>query len=163
MAELTLTPAQFREELKAIFLADLAVLQLAALEAAQRAEARAVALTDEKNAVVDGHFKNSWKSAPLPNGAELRNDCPYAGIIEHGRRPGRPGPPLEPIREWVHKKLVMTGEIPAKEEESAAFAIRESIHRKGTRPRLILATVWKEVEKDFMRAALQRLRRRHGR
>ena len=69
-------------------------------------ERRAVKITNEVGAVDQGLFKQSWTHAVgKDKSAELRNDAPYAGIIERGRRPGRPGPPLLPIVGWVKRKF----------------------------------------------------------
>jgi hypothetical protein len=161
MAEIVLTAAQFRDLLTRDIEADTILLRRAALDACIRAEARAVELTNEEGLVDQGLFKNSWKASAISTGAELANDAPYAAVIEHGRRPGRPGPPLAPIRAWVHRKLVMTGEIPPEDEDSVAFAIRQKIHVKGTRPRFILQTVFDEATRTFVRDAVRRLRARH--
>ena len=82
-----------------------------ALETAQRGLAKAIAETDRQGLVDRGTFKLSWKAERVPGGAELRNDAPYAAVIEYGRRPGRPGPPLAPILAWVHRKLVANGQV----------------------------------------------------
>jgi len=84
---------------------DTETARLVALETAQRGLYRAVKGTNSAGAVDRGQFKRSWVAAPTPDGAELRNNAPYAGVIEYGRRPGRPGPPLAPIYEWVQRKL----------------------------------------------------------
>ena len=55
----------------------------------------------------------------------------YGAVMELGRKPGAPGPPLAPIKEWVRRKLGLQG----KELDSAAFLIRRKIHVKGIEPR----------------------------
>lgn len=69
---------------------------------------------------------------------QLRNDTPYAGVIEHGRRPNRPGPPLAPIVDWVRRKMLgmkRPGKRPSAttvhweaEIESIAWAIKQATH-----------------------------------
>lgn len=136
------------------------------LEVAKRAEMRAVQLTDAAGVVHMGIFKARWQASRTSEGAELRNDTLYAGVIEFGRRPNRPGPPLLPILEWVTRKLVPNGKIVPREGQtmeeaarSAAFAIRKAIHEKGTKPRHILRDVNDELP-GMVAAALRRTFRR---
>ena len=51
-----------------------------------------------------GFYKNAWtvKQGQGAIAAELRNDMPYAGIIELGARPH--WPPFEPLYEWAKRK-----------------------------------------------------------
>lgn len=88
---------------------DTEIVRKSALEALVRGEAQAVRRTTEVGAVDQGQFRLAWNARARPDGAELRNDAPYAAVIERGRRPGRPGPPLAPIFAWVNRKL--RGEI----------------------------------------------------
>lgn len=67
--------------------------------------ARALNGTNKAKAVHLGAFKLGWRVVEHKDGADVVNDVLYAGVIELGRRPGRPGPPLEPIVEWVRRKL----------------------------------------------------------
>jgi len=141
---------------------DTELLRRVAYETCLRGEAHAVRLTNERGLVDNGTpgFKGSWKTDPLHNGAELRNDIPYAGVIEHGRRPGRPGPPIEPIRQWVMRKLVANGEVEAKDAESVARAVRWSIHHKGTKPRFVLRDTVAQMRVWFPAEAVRVLRRK---
>ena len=129
--------------------------------------ARAIVKTNKADAVHMGAFKLGWRVVQDAAGVDVVNDVPYAGVIELGRRPKRPGPPLEPILEWVERKIVggssktlkgapradfgpgnRRGDVKRrfdaqkpKAGESAleiAEAIRWSIHIKGTKPRFIL-------------------------
>lgn len=88
---------------------DTEIVRLSAGEACIRGEAQAVKRTTEVGAVDQGQFRLAWTHRRRADGAELRNDAPYAAVIERGRRPGRPGPPLAPIFAWVNRKL--RGEI----------------------------------------------------
>lgn len=157
MPEVEVSPGRLGEVLRQRIAQDVAKLREAALDAALRGVPHVVARTDEFGLVDAGVFKNSWKAERNSDGAELRNDAPYAPVIEHGRRPGRPGPPYEPILEWVRTKLVLNGAVPPDEAEHVAWAIRDSIHRKGTQPRLILAGALPQLERFFVQEARRRL------
>jgi len=133
-----------------------------ALETAQRGLAKAIAETDRQGLVDRGTFKLSWKAERVPGGAELRNDAPYAAVIEYGRRPGRPGPPLAPILAWVHRKLVANGQVQEKDAEEAARDIRDKIHFAGSPPHHILTDLVPDLRRWFKTEALRRLKRRHG-
>lgn len=137
------------------------------MEIVLEAEYRAIQGTNDRGAVHLGAFKLGWHHRKIPGGAELYNDVPYAGVIEYGRRPGRPGPPFAPILEWVTRKLVPNGKIVPKEGEtmeqaarSAAFAMRRTIHEKGTKPRHILRDVNAELPAMVGRALRRTFRRR---
>lgn len=95
----------FARWLQARIAADTEIVRLSALEACARGEAIAVKRTNEVGAVDQGQFRLAWNHRARKDGAELRNDAPYAAVIERGRRPGRPGPPLAPIFAWVNRKL----------------------------------------------------------
>jgi len=138
---------------------DHAHLRLVALEVATRGEAEAVRRTDEAGLVDEGTFKRGWSSRRTNGGAELGNEVPWAGVIEYGRRPGRPGPPLEPIREWVLRKLVPNGAVALEDAENAAFMIRLAIHHRGTPPRHILLGIMRDLNGGVREEALHRLRR----
>lgn len=129
-------------------------LEAAALETCHRGVAEAVRLTDEEDLVDLGAYKAGFRVARGATGPELRNDTPYAAVIEWGRRPNRPGPPVSPIREWVRRKLGLEGA----ELERVAWKIREAIHRKGTRPRFIMTRVQKSMRGWFREAVGRRLR-----
>ena len=138
---------------------DIRLLERAALDTAKRGETNAVLLTDQHDAVDRDTFKNSWDTDRISGGAELRNDAPYAGIIEYGRRPGRPGPPLQPILDWVNRKLVPNGVVEPDEAEEAAKRIRDHIHIHGTKPRGILRETFEEMKIWFRQAARRELSR----
>ena len=125
---------------------DTGLARRVALEVALRGVSRAVTLTNKAGKVDRGQFKRSWKAIPTPDGAELLNDAPYAGVIEHGRRPGRPGPPLAPIYEWVQRKL--RGQI------KAQFRVVRA---------LSLASALDAADKDASSTSERRLFRREAR
>lgn len=111
-----------------------AQVQAAALDTCNRGVAHAVQLTDAEGLVDLGGYKRGFRVAMNTTGPELRNDTPYAAVIEHGRRPMRPGPPVAPIRQWAARKLGLSGA----ELDRVAWAIRNAIHKRGTRPRKIM-------------------------
>jgi len=169
----TIRAADFSAAIRAHLATDTAKMRDAALEAMAFAETAAVAATNRLDLVDRGSFKLSWKHNRIPEGAEVRNDSPYAAVIEHGRRPGRPGPPLEPIREWVRRKLRDKIRAGLKREENrrlsrgelddeidrVARAIRKKIHEKGTKPNLILASLEPRIKQVFVREVRRRLRK----
>ncbi|MCI0347588.1 MAG: hypothetical protein L0221_19475 [Chloroflexi bacterium] len=162
MAEKTIPASQLLPHLVEQLRRDTDLVRLVALESTLFGEAHAVALTNKENLVDRGFFKLSWKHGSTKLGAELRNDAPYGPVIEHGRRPGRPGPPLEPIQAWVNRKLVANGHVKAEEADEAARAIRDAIHFRGTKPRKVLQRTYAVMKKHFKSEAIARLRRRHG-
>lgn len=89
--------------------------------------ARAIQGTNKVKAVHLGAFKLGWRVVEHAGGADVVNDVLYAGVIELGRRPGRPGPPLEPIVEWVRRKLFADQSRPSGKTKSGSGT-------KGKRP-----------------------------
>ena len=95
-------------------------------------------IVSEKTPVDRGQAKNAWAVVPTPDGADLINDAPHAGILELGSRPHRP--PLWPILEWVVRKFG-TGKKSITSFSDAephlvgiAKAIVEKIAAEGTEP-----------------------------
>lgn len=131
-----------------------------AYELILEAEARAVAETNRKGLVDQDQFKHSWDHRRLDNGAELGNDAPYADVLEYGRRPNRPGPPLAPIQEWVERKLVPNGIVDAEEAGEAARAIRWAIHKRGMEGRKILQGLRPWMLREYTQMVRTRLRER---
>lgn len=106
--------------------------------------ARATVKTNKADAVHMGAFKLGWRVVQDPNGVDVVNDVPYAGVIELGRRPKRPGPPLEPIREWVERKLL----------GGASKALKGAKKAGGTKKTVTLtAQMQKAVRKAMRRLA----------
>lgn len=126
-------------------------------EVTMRGVADAVATTNTENLVDLGTYKRGFRvvmaSGPA-RGAQLRNDTPYAAVIEYGRRPNRPGPPLAPIRAWVERKLGLTGA----EADRAAYLIRWAIHHRGTRPRWVMKRTYERMKLWFKAEAERRLK-----
>lgn len=125
--------------------ADTALIRNAALEVAQQSLRDAVRETNKADAVDQGFFKLSWGARPTARGAVVENTAPYAGVLEYGRRPNRPGPPLQPIIEWVHRKLL--GDI--RGQYRAAKAIALGIARGGSKSRKDRAAAVRDVRQAF--------------
>lgn len=130
--------------------------EAAAAEACNHAMQVAVELTDDlgltNNAV--GGYKSAWYAKKIRNGAEYGNTAPYAGVLEHGRRPGATPPPIEPIRAWVRKKLKVhdEGEI-----DRIAEAVVWKIHKLGTRPYHIHRMTSQALPRYYRQALRERL------
>lgn len=142
---------------------DTEIVKRAALETVARGEADAVTTTKADGLVDQGQYLASWKHAPIREGAELRNDSPHASTIEWGRRPGRPGPPYEPILRWVERKLVGNGTLEPNRAAGIAWVIRNKIHREGSPPHNILRTTFEKMKPWFLQAAERELRRNTAR
>jgi hypothetical protein len=100
----------------------------------------------EGGAVNTGHYKRSWKAEATPEGARVYNTAPYAGVIEHGRRPGSSFPPLKLIERWAQRRLGLT----PKEAKAAAFPIARAIAKRGLAGRKVMTNALPKVEKDFI-------------
>ncbi len=134
--------------------ADRAQMVAATFDVCHRGQAFAVALTNGKKLVDRGLYKMGFRVAPIPGTVvtgSLRNDTPYANVIEWGRRPKRPGPPYAPILGWVMRKLGLKDE----EAKRAAFAIRRAIHNRGLKPHHIMRQTKAQMEIWF-RADVER-------
>ncbi len=98
------------------------------LAGAERGRRVLVARTPEDQ----GLMQKSWEVLPQPGGgAVLRNDAPYAGVVEAGARPhpvSREG--VENIRGWVERKLGLAD----REAESATWGIVNKLRRVGQKP-----------------------------
>lgn len=119
-----------------------------------------------KEARDQGRFMGGWAAEETEDGWEVLNDAPHAGPLEYGRRPMRPGPPLEPIREWVRRKLFRGSNAIEDEEEieRVARAVQRSLHRRGMRPRRFLGDTvdehWRAWLTQAVRLHITRRRRR---
>lgn len=131
-----------------------ALVHAAALDTCHRGVAEAVRLTNDAGLVDLETYKRGFQVDPASTGPELRNDTPYAPVLEHGRRPGRPGPPVAPIREWAARKLGLSGA----ELDRVAWAVRNAIHRRGTKPHKIMFRTQLSMRGWFRAAVEQRLR-----
>ena len=101
--------------------ADTEIVRAAALDTVLWGQRRVVARTNAEDLVDLGAYKLGWSTRRIRDGAELGNSVPYAPVLEYGRRPNRPGPPLQPIIEWVHRKL--RGEIRGQYRAAKALSL----------------------------------------
>jgi len=131
-------------------------LRRAAIDACSQAVPELVAATDRAGLSDTDTFRNGWSVQPLSGGAEIGNDAPHADAIEYGRRPGRPGPPIAPIRGWVARKIAP----PPEQLDRVAWAVRDKIHRDGSPPKLILTSYRPRLREVFFAIVRRRLRRR---
>lgn len=97
-------------------------------------------------AVNTGGFIRRWKSVRLPDGAELVNDSPYAGIVDpdaqYGRRPGSKFPPKDALIAWIKRRLL--ARPPAKRR-------RSSPRTGGDRDRDAAQKIRDKKIRDFLR------------
>lgn len=79
------------------------------------------------------NLSQSWatevKTIPAGIRGEVFSTLSYASAVEAGRRPGKM-PPIEPIRLWVVRKGIASGD----DARSVAFMIARAIGRRGTKP-----------------------------
>lgn len=83
-----------------------------------------------------GRYHASWRSNPLPNGAEVRNDAPYSSVIEYGRRPAavsRQG--KVSLERWAQRKLGLN----AVQAKDAAWAIAQTLKTRPLRARKVMS------------------------
>lgn len=138
------------------------IVKGASYNAALFGERHAVQLTNERGLVNYGTYKLAWRrgASRKPYGAQIKNNTPYAPVLEYGRRPGAPGPPLAPILDWVESKLVRNGDVEPGDAWWVAERIRAHIHRHGSPPRGVLFDTTKAMKKHFREEAMKRLRRK---
>ena len=92
-------------------------------------------------AVNTGRFLGAWRSHAIAGGAEVRNDAPYAAIIEGGRRAGAAMPPRHVMVAWAQRRLGLS----VKEAKRIAFVLARAIARRGLKPRKILENAIPEI------------------
>lgn len=159
MATVRVRPGHLPSLLRRLLAEDTDALRRAALDTVLFGEVKAVERTNEAGLVDRGLYKLGWGHSRLPKGAELHNRSPHAPVLEWGRRAGAPGPPLKPIREWARRKLVGNGKIPPEDLERVARAVRDHIHRHGTKPHGILRLTYEDMRVHFREAAKRELAR----
>jgi len=74
-----------------------------------------------------GYYLRAWESSSTADGARVYNVSPYAGVIEHGRRPGARMPPVQVIARWLQRARGLS----RKEAEAAAFPVARAIAARG--------------------------------
>ncbi len=75
----------------------------------------------------EGELAGSGRIEVDEDDIQVLFDAPYAGSVEFGRDPGS-RPPLEPILEWVKRRLGITDE---KRARRVAWAICDRIEERG--------------------------------
>lgn len=122
-------------------------IRRAAIKGARSAALRVVSLMVERTrhaepasdhgasgAVNTGEFVRAWKMIPLTDGGRVVNDRPYASVIEYGRRPRSKAPPVDPIIQWLVRRVGMSWD----EARQAAPQVARAIGWRGLRGRGIL-------------------------
>lgn len=136
--------------------------RMACLDTAMQVEARYVQRTHQAGAVDTGRMVAAFRFEPTDDGAQVVNDTVYFNVIDKGRRPGQPGPPFEPILQWVlRKQLVGTSRADATQGGDLyaqavrlAHLIRAKIHRKGIEARGIT-----DIKAEVLRIFAESVRR----
>jgi len=109
---------------------------------------------------LSGSIHGEVVSFGMPVKAVVGTPLKYGEVIEHGRRPGKAMPPVEPIAKWARSILGITD---AKEARSVGFAIARKIAVKGFEGAHMFEEAWKENEKwaqDQLRTIPKRVIRR---
>ena len=91
-----------------------------------------------------GSIHGEVVSFGMPVKAVVGTPLKYGEVIEHGRRPGKAMPPVEPIAKWARSILGITD---AKEARSVGFAIARKIAVKGFEGAHMFEKAWKDNEK----------------
>lgn len=76
-----------------------------------------------------GKHSSSWAVGAIRRGSELRNDVPYAIVLETGRRAGAKQPPIKALMPWVAAKL---GATTGKSQRRAAYLLAKKIKLRGS-------------------------------
>ncbi|HYD02629.1 MAG TPA: hypothetical protein VEB22_15485 [Phycisphaerales bacterium] len=151
MPRRVIRPEQFGAALTDVLERRRAQAEVAALDAAHRAVRYAVELTDTEEIVDQGTYRRGFQARKIAGGAEYGNDAPHAGVVEHGRRPGAPGPSAKHLEGWVRRKLT----VKPSEARRVAFLVARAIHERGLPPKAIMRRTWARVP-DFFREALRK-------
>ncbi len=140
-------------------------LRVAAERAKSTIVAQIVPQLSPRSPVDRGVYRAGWKTAPLPNGAEIFNDEPHAKFIEYGVRSenvkiGRRM--IDALAEWVkRKRLAKTPEqarqiawaIARKAKAKNGLAFFAGPQGRGMR---VLETVTRDYLPRFIREEVQR-------
>jgi hypothetical protein len=98
-----------------------------------------------------GRMSESWKTSVTPDKRTIiiKNDAPYAAIVEFGARPhkvNREG--LESIAEWAMYKLMLSSE----DAKSFAFAFAKKLEKQGQKPTYFVTAHEASYNKLFSRS-----------
>jgi hypothetical protein len=86
-----------------------------------------------------GRHSAGWDVTSHPQGAILRNDVPYAIVLETGRRAGAKRPPIKALIPWVAKKFGIRSRL---KQWWVAKRVADGIKRKGSPAK---GTVFKNI------------------
>lgn len=115
--------------------------------------------TDSKRRPVDtGDYRRAWAAEPTPAGAifySTASPAVKAGVIERGRRAGK-GIPLEPLAEWVRRRLHVRDRANAR---SIAFLISRKHRREGRKGLGVMKRAHPKIAEAFRQNLLKELRR----
>lgn len=95
-------------------------------------------IIDEGTLLKSGNINRDYLSK------EIVYSVPYASVIEFGRTPGT-FPPIEPIKQWLLRKLIVADE---KEAQRVAFLIARDIKLRGQEPRPFLVPAIERYKKS---------------
>lgn len=112
MAVITIKPSQLGAALKREGERHVLAVRRATWSAANKFKARLILATKESGIDDRGTYRNSFVVEKTPRGAIVRNDAPYAGIIELGARPHKVGREvIEMLAEWARRKIRLSGPV----------------------------------------------------
>jgi phage gpG-like protein len=97
-----------------------------------------------------GAYVRSIKSSSIEGGATIHSNSPYAGIIEHGRRPGAKRPPKQAIVAWAQRRLGMSRQ----EAENVAFVYARAIGARGLKARNVFKKAFPAQEQAVIKDML---------
>lgn len=112
MAVITIKPSQLGAALKREGERHVLAVRRATHAAAMKFKARLILATNEAGISDRGVYRNSFVVEKTPRGAVVRNDAPYAGIIELGARPHKVGREvIELLAAWARRKIAVQGPV----------------------------------------------------
>lgn len=104
----------------------------------------------DNNSIVSGKLKDKVKAVLIKSTTKRKSNVvrvvvspqgvPYAADVEFGTKPGR-NVPISKMKQFVAKKLNISGA----ERTRVAWAIKNSIKRKGTKPHPYMAPALKKA------------------
>ncbi len=107
-----------------------------------------------------GDYASAWVSLKLPDGSafyNVSNPRVKAGVIEFGRRPGK-GVPLEPLADWVQRKL---GVSDAKKARSIAYTISKKHKEEGRKGLYVLQRARPKIIEASKKNAVRLMKKAH--
>lgn len=96
-----------------------------------------------------GAYVAGMRVVQTATGPVVAFTAPHSGVVEHGRRAGKPAPPISVIAAWAERKLGIPNETTKDGKirySSAAWAIRKKIAEKGTKPRFVMLQTYRAMQ-----------------